>query len=158
MGALAKWRQATLKHRNHGTVSRSPSPAASAKSDDDEPLSSGDEGAKDVPRVQNARTTSLSWIRWWNRSHRTRASSEQRVSEARPAIPERSSEHADAKQVESHTSRTPFIYRNGRCTDPDNKTFRYRSVTESFHHFRSSCYLYRYSHPRSHRSTRKGAP
>lgn len=102
MDALSKWRQSTLKHRNHGTVSRSPSPAASAKSDDEEPLSSGDEGVKDIPQVQNARTTSLSWIRWWNRSQRTRASSEKRGTEARPAIPERNSEPLDTKQVEPH--------------------------------------------------------
>ena len=102
MDALSKWRQSTLKHRNQGTVSRSPSPAASAKGDDEEPLSSGDEGTKDVPQVQNARTTSLSWIRWWNRSQRTRASSEKRGTEARPVIPERSSEPPDTKQVELH--------------------------------------------------------
>ena len=102
MDALSKWRQSTLKHRNQGAVSRSPSPAASAKSDDEEPLSSGDEGTKGVPRVQNARTTSLSWIRWWNRSQRTRVSSEKRGAETRTAIPERSSEPLDTKQVESH--------------------------------------------------------
>ncbi|KAF9651772.1 LNS2-domain-containing protein [Thelephora ganbajun] len=99
MGALSKWRHSTLKHRNQGTVSRSPSPAASITSDYEEPLSSGDEGAKDVPQVQNARTTSLSWIRWWNRSQRTRASSEQRANEARPAVSERSSEPLDTKQT-----------------------------------------------------------
>ena len=96
MDALSKWRQSTLKHRNQGTISRSPSPAASAKSYDEELLSSGDEGAKDVP--QNARTTSLSWIRFWNRSQRSRTPSE-RVNEVRPAIPERSSEPVDTKQV-----------------------------------------------------------
>jgi len=102
MDALSKWRQSTLKHRNQGTVSRSPSPAASAKSDDEEPLSSGDEGTKDGPQVQNARTTSLSWIRWWNRSKRTRGSSEQRTTDARPTLPERSSEPPGTKQVEPH--------------------------------------------------------
>lgn len=101
MDALSKWRQSTLKHRNQGTVSRSPSPAASAKGYDEEPLSSGDEGAKDVPQVQNARTTSLSWIRWWNRSQRTRTSSD-RVNEARPTMPERSSDPVGTKQVQSY--------------------------------------------------------
>ena len=95
MNALSKWRQSTLTHRNQGTVSRSPSPAASAKSCDEEPLSSGDEGAKGAPQVQNARTTSSSWIRWWNRSQRTRTSTD------RPAMPERSSEPIDTKQVGS---------------------------------------------------------
>lgn len=110
MDVLSKWRQSTIKHRNQGTVSRSPSPAASARSYDEEPLSSGDEGTKDLPRVQNARTTSLSWIRWWNRSKRTRTSSEF-VNEARPVIAERSSEPVDTKQVESHHSpRSPFAH------------------------------------------------
>jgi hypothetical protein len=98
MDVLSKWRQSTLEHRNQGAVSRSPSPAASAKGDDEEPLSSGDEGTN---QVQNARTTSLSWIRWWNRSQRTRASSEKRGAETRPAMPERSSNPPEIKQVES---------------------------------------------------------
>lgn len=110
MDALSKWRQSTLKHRNQGTISRSPSPAASAKSDEEEPLSSGDEGTKGVSQVQNARTTSLSWIRWWNRSQRTRVSSEQRVTEALPAITERGSEPLNTKQVESRHITGPLSF------------------------------------------------
>ena len=108
MNALSKWRESTLRHRNQGRVSRSPSPAASAKSYDEEPLSSGDEGPKEAPEVQNARTTSLSWIRWWNRSHRTRTSSE-RANEARPMISERSSEPIDTKLVGPHNLTDPNL-------------------------------------------------
>ena len=132
MNALSKWRQSTLKHRNQGTISRSPSPAASAKSDDEEPLSSGDEGARGIPQVQNARTTSLSWIRWWNRSQRTRASSEQRATEARPTISERSSEPLDAKKkVELHhlTSPHSFIQTITQTSTTDDSTTLSRTAS-----------------------------
>ena len=154
MDALSKWRQSTLEHRNHGTVSRSPSPAASAKSDGEEPLSSGDEGAKDVPQVQNARTTSVSWIRWWNRSQRNRASSEQRATETRPALFGRSSEPVDTKQVESYHLTDPSIHPD-RYADLDNKRFR-RSVADGLCCF-CSCFLPRYLRPRSDGTTGKGA-
>lgn len=61
-------------------------------------------------------------MRWWNRSQRTRSSSEQRATETRPAISERSSEPPDTKQVEWHSGPPLFILTVTQTSTANNAT------------------------------------